>query len=123
MKVTFKGYLLVTSLCLFFDSCSKEADVKKPPTTPQYTLTVTAGKGGSVLPENTSKYNGETVVTITATPNEGYEFARWLGTDNDNKSNPCGKGRQLNKPISNCHITIKINSDMDVHAFFKANTD
>ena len=41
-----------------------------------YTLTVSAGEGGSVLSEG-GEYEEGTEVTITATPDEGYEFTGW----------------------------------------------
>ncbi|MCH1444018.1 MAG: InlB B-repeat-containing protein, partial [Flavobacteriaceae bacterium] len=41
-----------------------------------YTLTVTAGEGGSVSSEG-GEYEEGTEVTITATPAEGYEFTEW----------------------------------------------
>jgi|GEM_PF-1429301 len=119
MKGAFGGFILVLSLLQFVYSCSKDNAVPEPSARIQYTLTVTASEGGSVSPENTTTYSGKTVVTITAIPDEGYEFARWLGTGNDNKPNPCGKGRQLGKFFSDCHITIEMNSNRDVQVFFK----
>ena len=119
MKGAFGGFILVLSLLQFVYSCSKDNAFSEPSARIQYTLTVTASEGGSVSPENTTTYSGKTVVTITAIPDEGYEFARWLGTDNDNKPNPCGKGRQLGKFFSDCHITIEMNSNRDVQVFFK----
>ena len=41
-----------------------------------YTLTVTAGDGGTVSTEG-GEYEEGTEVTITATPDEGYEFISW----------------------------------------------
>jgi hypothetical protein len=41
-----------------------------------YTLSVTAGEGGSVSSEG-GEYEEGTEVTITATPDEGYEFIGW----------------------------------------------
>ena len=122
MKGAFGGFILVLSLLQFVYSCSKDNAVPEPSARIQYTLTVTASEGGSVSPENTTTYSGKTVVTITAIPDEGYEFARWLGTGNDNKPNPCGKGRQLGKFFSDCHITIEMNSNRDVQVFFKLST-
>ncbi len=119
MKGAFRSFILVLSLLQFVYSCSKDNAVPEPTARIQYTLTVTASEGGSVSPENTTTYSGKTVVTITAIPDEGYEFARWLGTDNDNKPNPCGKGRQLGKFFSDCHITMEMNSNRDVQVFFK----
>jgi hypothetical protein len=48
-----------------------------------YTLTVTAGEGGSVSTEG-GEYEEGTEVTITATPEEGYEFIGW--SDGENSS-------------------------------------
>ena len=42
----------------------------------QYTLTVTAGDGGSVSTTG-GTYNNGTSISITATPGEGYEFIGW----------------------------------------------
>ena len=46
----------------------------------QYTLTVTAGGGGSVSTTG-GTYNDGTSISITATPNEGYGFVGWNGSD------------------------------------------
>ncbi len=85
--------LLAISLMVLFSvvQCSAEEDTSPPPsivTTPkpepeppaptQYTLTVTAGEGGTVS-SNGGTYDEGTSVTITATPNEGYEFVGWTG--------------------------------------------
>ena len=53
----------------------------EPPTFTQYTLTVTAGEGGSVSTEG-GTYDEGTEITITATPNEGFEFMGWEGVNN-----------------------------------------
>jgi hypothetical protein len=45
-----------------------------------YTLSVTAGEGGSVSTEG-GEYEEGTEVTITATPEEGYEFIGWSDGD------------------------------------------
>ena len=45
----------------------------EPPAPTQYTLTVTSGEGGTVSTEG-GTYDEGTEVTITATPDEGYEF-------------------------------------------------
>ena len=45
-----------------------------------YTLSVTAGEGGSVSTEG-GEYQEGTEVTITATPEEGYGFIGWNGSD------------------------------------------
>lgn len=46
-------------------------------------LTVNAGTGGSVSPSGTNSYRVEKPISITATPNSGYEFAGWIITQGD----------------------------------------
>ena len=66
----------------------------------QYSLTVTAGSGGSVSTSG-GTYDDGTIVTITATPNDGYEFIGWNGSDS-----------------SNATIDITINSNTTLEALF-----
>ena len=66
----------------------------------QYSLTVTAGSGGSVSTSG-GTYDDGTIVTITATPNDGYEFTGWNGSDS-----------------SNATIDITINSNTTLEALF-----
>jgi len=47
-----------------------------------YSLTVSAGEGGSVSSEG-GEYEEGTEVTITAIPNEGYEFTEWSDGSTD----------------------------------------
>ena len=89
------AYALTAFLILY--SCSaEEEDTTPPPTvqqpTPepepevsQYTLTVSAGEGGTVSTEG-GTYDEGTEVTITATPAEGYEFIGWEGSDSTEAS-------------------------------------
>ena len=87
-----KKLFLTLSLLLLL-TCSKDSTEDNssvyvaPPTntttTPsvtQYTLTVTAGTGGSVSTAG-GTYNDGTSISITATPNEGYGFIGWNGSD------------------------------------------
>lgn len=99
-------------------SCSTEGEEHEHVITSQYTLTVSASKGGSVNPKEGIFDEGTTLVII-ATPDKGYEFVRWEGSDNDNKLNPCGKGRPLNELPRYCRATITIYSNRDIQAFFK----
>ena len=51
----------------------------------RYTLTVTAGEGGTVSTQG-GTYDEGTEVTITALPAEGYEFVGWEGSDSTEAS-------------------------------------
>ena len=72
----------------------------EPPAPTQYTLTVTAGEGGTVSTEG-GTYDEGTEVTITATPNDGYEFVGWEGSNSDSNS-----------------LTVTLNGDTTVQALF-----
>ena len=72
---------------LFVITCAKE-DSQNPNTPPsnitkQYTLTVSAGEGGSVSTAG-GTFSGGTNVSITATPSEGYRFSGWSNGSSDN---------------------------------------
>ena len=105
-----KKLILIPILLVFIFSCSPEEETQAPTntvqtTTPekvavQYTLTVTASEGGSVTDGGT--YDDGTEVTITATPNEGYEFVGWEGNDS-----------------SNSNLTITLNSNQTVQPIFQ----
>ena len=90
--------LTLSSIALIYSCSTEEEDTSPPPsivTTPkpepeppaptQYTLTVTAGEGGTVSSSG-GTYDEGTEVTITATPNEGYEFIGWEGSDSESNS-------------------------------------
>ena len=82
-----KKLLFIPILLLVLFSCSPDEETEAPTntiqtTTPepepvvvQYTLTITASEGGSVTDGGT--FDDGTEVTITATPNEGYQFIGW----------------------------------------------
>ena len=99
-------------------SCSSVGEEHEHTITSQYTLAVNASEGGSLHPKE-GIFNEGTTLVITATPHKGYEFVRWEASDNDNKLNPCGKGRQLNELSRYCRDTITIYSNRDIQAFFK----
>ena len=65
-----------------------------------YTLTVSAGEGGSVSTEG-GEYEEGTELTITATPYEGYEFIGWSDGSTEES------------------ITITLNSDLNTEATFQ----
>ena len=65
--------------CLTLFSCSKEDNGPATETITQYTITVSSTTGGSVsTPGGT--YNSGAIVTVTATPEEGYRFTGWTGS-------------------------------------------
>jgi hypothetical protein len=77
MKGAFGGFILVLSLLQFVYSCSKDASVLEEQAPTQYTLTVTTSEGGFVTPDANGTYDAGAVITISATPNEGYMFDRF----------------------------------------------
>ena len=54
-------------------------------TVTQYTITVSAGEGGSVSTAG-GTYNDGTSISITATPNGGYGFIGWNGSDSSSST-------------------------------------
>ena len=89
---------------LLLITCAKE-DSQDPGTTPsnivpKYTLTASAGEGGSVSPA-TGNFNAGTQVSITATPNSGYTFSGW---SNGSTVNP---------------VTVTLNSNTSITANFQ----
>lgn len=81
-----RGGIQVTSIKVTY------ASVSSTPTTKKYTVTATAGEGGSVAIKKGSNENvtsgteveENTSLTFTATANDGYEFVNW--TDASNKA-------------------------------------
>src|SRR6056300_137320 len=88
---------------LFILTCAKE-DSQAPNTPPsqitkQYTLTASAGDGGSVSGGGT--YASGTKVSLTATPTSGYSFSGW---SNGSTANP---------------LTVTLNSNTTITASFE----
>lgn len=91
-----KLYLLSTILLIAFVliySCSAEEEDTSPPPAlvqpqepepdpTQYTLTVSAGDGGTVSTEG-GTYDEGTSLSISAIPEAGYEFVGWEGSDSN----------------------------------------
>ena len=95
-KLLYPIVFTLTAFLILYSCSVEEEDTTPPPQvqqpTPepgpevsQFTLTVTAGEGGTVSTEG-GTYDEGTEVTITATPEEGYEFVGWEGSDNDSNS-------------------------------------
>ncbi len=99
MKFLLKSSLLIFSLFLFINSCSKDSPLPDAPTpTITYTLTATASEGGTV--NNTGgTYNENSNVSITATADAGYEFTSWSG-DASGTDNPLTVSMNSNKTIT-----------------------
>ena len=103
------AFLLIS--VLFFRSCSTEKDDTTPPPNIQkpnsetklteFTLKVTAGEGGIVSTEG-GTYDEETEISIIATPNEGYKFVGWEGSNSLETS-----------------IIIALNSNLSLKAIFR----
>ncbi len=116
MKSIFRYSIFLFTL-LLTNSCSKDvpnqADQAR---SQQYTLTVIAGEGGSISPNATGTYDAGTQIGLTATPNQGYSFVQWSGTDRDNGG--CG----MSGP-GVCRATFTMNTNREVRAFFQSNSE
>ena len=102
-----KGGIQVTSIKVVYGTISS---VKK------YTVSATAGTGGSVTIANAgttvnsgAEVEENTSLTFTATPNEGYEFVNW--TDASNKA-----------VSTNATYTTTVIAEISLNANFKAKT-
>lgn len=116
MTSNLRTLTFIISLLLTINSCSKDATVPEEQAPTQYTLTVTTSEGGFVTPDANGTYDAGALITITATPNEGYMFDRFSGSDNDKNSNGCWAGP------GKCRTSIKMNSNRGVQVFFKLST-
>ena len=114
-----KKLFLFLSLLLLL-TCAKEdsqapntppTNTTNPTTTPtvtQYTLTVTAGEGGSVSTAG-GTYNDGTSISITATPSQGYNFSSW---SNGSTANP------LNVTL-NSNTSVTANFELLLNGFYQ----
>ena len=96
---TIKSSLLIFSLFLIINSCSKDSPLPDTPTpTVTYTLSVSASDGGNVDPSS-GTHNENSTVVITATPSAGFEFTGWSG-DASGTDNPLTVTMTGNKTIT-----------------------
>jgi len=97
--ISMKKLLLLVGLCLLAYSCSKGED-NSPIAPIKYTVSVSASDGGSVSTSG-GEYNENTSVSITANPQQGYEFSGWTGTT-----------------LTGSSISIKVTSNQTITANF-----
>jgi hypothetical protein len=112
-KLLYPLAFALTAFLILYSCSAEEEDTTPPPQvqqpTPepepqaptQYTLTVTAGDGGTVSTEG-GTYDEGTEVTIAATPAEGYRFVSWEGNTSTSES-----------------LTITLNSNQTYTALFE----
>jgi len=116
-NLLFSFHLISLIFIVLAYSCSDELQDEELKEFNLYTLSVSASEGGSVSPKASGTYKEGSTITITATPDEGYRFERWEGSDNDDLANGC-----WSRP-GNCRASITMNSDRDVQVFFQIKTD
>ena len=107
LTIALLSFILVQSCSAEEEDTTPPPQVQQPTPEPepqaptQYTLTVTTGEGGTVSTEG-GTYDEGAEVTITATPDEGYEFIGWEGSDS----------------VSNS-LSLTLNSDTSIEAIFE----
>ena len=120
MKKLLYPLSLVLIAFIILYSCSAEEDTTPPPSvvaTPepeppaptQYTLTVSAGEGGTVSTEG-GTYDEGTEVTIAASPAEGFSFVRWSDGQTDQSINyTLNSNTSLTAVFEKLFYTLKTN--------------
>ena len=91
-NILFLSLSILSIFALIYSCSAEEEDTSPPPTVTQpqesepdptqYTLTVSAGDGGTVSTEG-GTYDEGTEIKITATPSSGYIFSGWSDGSND----------------------------------------
>ena len=98
------SYYLFFLLNLIIFSCTKgdsdSSSQVEPDPAVTYNVSISSTEGGSVNTQS-GIFNAGTVLTITATPNEGYEFIGWTGSNE-----------------TSMEITITVNSNISLQAIF-----
>ncbi len=119
MKNRLSLFLFILMVFSIFYGCTAVEEEAVSPRPTQYSLTVTASAGGRVSPEATGTYNEGTTMTLSAIPDEGYRFVRWLGSDNDN-----GRCGRINTPVRGyCRCIVTLYSNRDIQAFFEMDNE
>ena len=98
--------------------CSTEIDDQEPDEYGQYILTVNVIGGGTVSPYANGTYDYGAVITITGTPDDGYFFDRWEGSDSQGCPNSRLKENSQQPKPNYCRTAIKMDSNRNVTAFF-----
>ena len=120
MKNFFLSFIVIPFLSLILVySCSNENVRPEIKIKTQYTLTVIVGEGGVVIPEASGTYDEGAQLTLSAIPDKGYVFCRWLGTDNDSTNCLERNLSDLDGAQGKSRCIIKMNSNREVEAFFK----
>ncbi len=98
-------YHLFVLLNIIIFSCSKgdsdSSNQIEPTPVVTYEVSISSSEGGSVNTQS-GTYNAGTVLNITATPSDGYEFIGWTGSNE-----------------TSMEITITVNSNIQLTANFQ----
>ena len=110
-RLSFSFLILIVLSFILVQSCSTDEEntvapvvqtpEQEPPAPTQYSLTVTAGEGGTVSTEG-GTYDEGTELEITATPIEGYRFIGWEGNDSTSEN-----------------LTVTLSSNQTLQAIFE----
>ena len=102
-NLTYYKLLFLFNLIIF--SCSKgdsdSPNQAEPTSVVKYDVSISSSEGGSVDTQS-GTYTAGTVLKITATPNDGYEFIGWTGSNE-----------------TSMEITITVNSNIQLTANFQ----
>ena len=101
-KKLYYSILVFTLISCTTDGIDDSYVVVREPGNISFSLSVTAGPGGSVSPTSGS-YNSGSQVTITATANSGYLFDSW---SDGSTSNPITVTMDSNKSLSASFVAI-----------------
>ena len=104
-------FFAIIPICIFIVSCSKDdSDSSQPETNPlvKYDVSISSSEGGriNIFTRNggntqSGTYKAGTLLKITATPDDGYKFIGWTGSNE-----------------TSMEITITVNSNISLQAIF-----